>query len=975
MSTATETAVPPRSNPPRERQETGGRAARWWAGWRVSLRMARRDIGQHRWRSAVIALMVGLPVLVMVGGLTFLATNEVSLKESVPGRLGSAQALLVSRSDQQVTNWGTSSEAVIPCSDSASIVVASPGWDPTDASARCGGSEVAAPPAEPVPGLGDRPTLEQVRTALAGLTGGRLVPVSWVQREVLVGNRPAATTALQADMSDPATRGMATLVSGRWPSAPGEFVVTQVGLKLGLPASGQLTLAGLEERSSTEQGTIVGVADVAATTSGRVGLISAAPTAPATTNFLLDRDTPVPADEVRALNAHGISVLSREVIEDPGSMPAPPGMASGPGTGGFDSGQSLTATAFLSLALLVVSCLLAGPAFAVIAQRQRRTLALAAANGATAAQVRRTLLAQALLLGVLATLAGMLVGLVVGAAMVPIALRLGWIDQVGPYQVPVTEVGVVVGAAVFAAVVSALVPARGLTRLDVVTALRSDVVSPRPHRGLPALGIVLWVAGAAALWALVSSPSSALAESGLWTLGVLASGVTVVVGALLLTPRLLSVLSRVAARAPLPVRLALRDAGRQRGRAIPTIAAVMAGAILLAGFGIAGASTDAFNRALYRPTAPPGQALVPVDLPRVQADQVGPAVTAALPGSRVRPIYRFGFPGQAPAPGTPVPTVAIVAAGCTPAQAVQAPDWVGPATVPVDPCAAPWTSSQMSPSRMVVADPADAAALYGLDAHAEQTLAAGGAVVSAARLAPGGAMTVATGSTRWGDDPTPTWLPGGGTTQVPAVVAPLGFGVEAWPDLLVSPGFVQRFGGVPQASWVYVQGPDGPITAEQADTIAAAVGLSVFDTVQVERGYSSPIRTILVVAFLVVALLTLIATVTATALSMGEARRDLATFAAVGAPDRLRRRMAAAQAGVLALVGTVLGLAVGAVPGVYAALLTTSNLPSDITIASVSRVVVPWWPIVAALVLTPLLAAALAALFVRTRPDLTRRPA
>ena len=281
----------------------------------------------------------------------------------------------------------------------------------------------------------------------------------------------------------------------------------------------------------------------------------------------------------------------------------------------------------------------------------------------------------------------------------------------------------------------------------------------------------------------------------------------------------------------------------------------------------------------------------------------------------------------------------------------------------------------MSPSRMVVADPADAAALYGLDAHAEQTLAAGGAVVSAARLAPGGAMTVATGSTRWGDDPTPTWLPGGGTTQVPAVVAPLGFGVEAWPDLLVSPGFVQRFGGVPQASWVYVQGPDGPITAEQADTIAAAVGLSVFDTVQVERGYSSPIRTILVVAFLVVALLTLIATVTATALSMGEARRDLATFAAVGAPDRLRRRMAAAQAGVLALVGTVLGLAVGAVPGVYAALLTTSNLPSDITIASVSRVVVPWWPIVAALVLTPLLAAALAALFVRTRPDLTRRPA
>ena len=103
-------------------------------------------------------------------------------------------------------------------------------------------------------------------------------------------------------------------------------------------------------------GTIIGVADVAPTNSDRVGLISApsmAPTALATTNFLLDRDTPVPADEVRALNAHGISVLSREVIENPGSMPAPPGMASGPGTAGFDSGQSLATTAMLSLALLV----------------------------------------------------------------------------------------------------------------------------------------------------------------------------------------------------------------------------------------------------------------------------------------------------------------------------------------------------------------------------------------------------------------------------------------------------------------------------------------------------------------------------------------------------------------------------------------------------------------------------------------------
>src|SRR5674476_552810 len=69
-----------------------GRFARWWAGWRVAIRIARRDARRYKWRSALIVAMVGLPVLLLTGGITLLATADVSMAESVPRVMGSAQA-------------------------------------------------------------------------------------------------------------------------------------------------------------------------------------------------------------------------------------------------------------------------------------------------------------------------------------------------------------------------------------------------------------------------------------------------------------------------------------------------------------------------------------------------------------------------------------------------------------------------------------------------------------------------------------------------------------------------------------------------------------------------------------------------------------------------------------------------------------------------------------------------------------------
>ena len=76
---------------------------------------------------------------------------------------------------------------------------------------------------------------------------------------------------------------------------------------------------------------------------------------------------------------------------------------------------------------------------------------------------------------------------------------------------------------------------------------------------------------------------------------------------------------------------------------------------------------------------------------------------------------------------------------------------------------------------------------------------------------------------------------------------------------------------------------------------------------------------------------------------------------------------------MLAVVGTVLGLIVGAVPGAALSWVTTARFDSDGSLLTGGYVLVPWLLIGLALVAVPLLAGLLAALFVRVRPDLTQR--
>lgn len=974
---------------------TGSRFARWLAGWRVSLRMARRDIARHKGRSALVAVMVGLPVVIMVGGLTAIATQNVSPREAIPARMGSAQAVLAGHTPGfAVVADPERTDAVLPCGEMTGTFPLDGNWGSSPWRDMCGSGSQAPAPAKAVPGLSPTATLAEAREALTRLTGGRLVPVAWVGADIQRDKRLRNAQILQVDAADPAARGMVELTSGRWPSKPGEYVVTDFGIERGLPAAGTLRLtphvvtddAGGPAEPKAIDAAVVGTV-AAAPSPTPVSLVGMPPTTLGGTQFLLMREAPVTWSDVTALNAYGITLLSRDVLEHPEQVPP---RASTIGAG--SRAASLTVLALLCLALLVESCLLAGPAFAVIAQRQRRSLALAAANGAPRAQLRRTLLAQALVLGV----ASVAVGLVVGVAGA--ALALPWVVRhfeseftgvIGPLEVPGLESAIVVGFAVVASIVSALIPARGLTRLDVVGALRGDVVSPAPHRGVPVLGAALFVLGSVALVASVVFARTFFADASTPAALVAALGsLALVIGALCLVPVILAGLGRLTARLPVWLRLATRDASRQRGRAIPTVAAIMAGAILVTGVGIAGLSLDQRSRLDYQPTAPYGAATVYAGTDDLTHANLVQAVRSTIPGGVVHTVERLSPGRGTEVPAAPgaiagtahgAPVFVVTPSGCS-AEQVIARTWTPDGAE--QHCPALVASDVAGPgSEIIVMSADDLVALYGLGAEAGRVLRSGGMVVTDPALVSDGRVEVVTGRVDEVDDGRRSvWAGETGRRFLPAVVVPaLPFtfsggltSTGAPPQALLTPQAAATLGSA-TATNRYIITADEPITDDQQTALADALALPYVDMVTVERGYPSPVLLALLIVAVAVTLLILVAALTATALSMGEARRDLATLAAVGAPDGIRRRLAAAQAGLLALVGTALGLLVGAVPGAVVAWAGTESRDVEGRVVREGMLVVPWPAIAAALVIVPLLAAGLAALFVRVRPDLTRR--
>ena len=112
-----------------------------------------------------------------------------------------------------------------------------------------------------------------------------------------------------------------------------------------------------------------------------------------------------------------------------------------------------------------------------------------------------------------------------------------------------------------------------------------------------------------------------------------------------------------------------------------------------------------------------------------------------------------------------------------------------------------------------------------------------------------------------------------------------------------------------------------------------------------------------------------VGTVTAVGLALAEGRTEATAYAAVGASPGLRRRLAAAQAGVISVLGGLAGVAGGLLVGYVLANLSTEPVAAAGPAVGLRDELAKAWPYLAALALGPVLMA-LAASFVFTRTTL-----
>ncbi|WP_235523089.1 ABC transporter permease [Cellulomonas sp. Root485] len=244
---------------------------------------------------------------------------------------------------------------------------------------------------------------------------------------------------------------------------------------------------------------------------------------------------------------------------------------------------------FAAVALLVAALVIANTFQVLVAQRTR-TLALLRCVGAGKGQLRRSVLVEAAILGAVASVAGLVLGLVLGQGALFV---LGNLDLGVPLPstiavtLPVVLLPLLVGTVV--TVLASLVPAREATRVSPIAALRpadAPAVGARGGRVRFALSLLLTLGGVGVmLLATVLSSSGRADPTLLLGVGALAGGLSfvgVLVGAVFWVPKVVSFVGRALAGTGTSARLAAANTVRNPRRTAATSAALLIGATLVA---------------------------------------------------------------------------------------------------------------------------------------------------------------------------------------------------------------------------------------------------------------------------------------------------------------------------------------------------------------------------------------------------------
>jgi putative ABC transport system permease protein len=856
--------------------------------------MARREAWRAKGRSVLVLLMIALPVLAVTAADVVIQTSDVKAGEAVERTVGGADALVT-------VEPGVTEAVQAPDPNETS------GW-------------TTRPKATPR-------SLDDVREAL-----GREVDAV----EVVRGGRQVATDAgrtyvelYETDLTSPLTDGTFRLVDGRVPVEVGEVAVNreladrgpfEVGEDLELASGSSVTVVGIVEHA------VLRSTAIAMAPPGGLGL-----KAPEGRHaWLVDAGGPVTWSDVQALNAIGATVWSRAVLTDP-----PPASEISPEigyVGGTDDAWLAVVVLVVVMALLEV-VLLAGPAFAVIARRLQRSLALMVANGATPRQARRVVIASGVVLGIAGATLGVGLGLVVAWLVLPVVQRFQG-SYLGPYDVPWPHVLGIAGFGLLSALLAALVPAWIASRQDVVAVLAGRRGDRKPSLRSPLLGLVLLGVG------IALAAYGATRAGGEYVIAI--SAIVAVLGMILLVPVVVVALARVARRLPLALRFAVRDAARHRTRTVPAVAAVAATVAGVVALGIGNASDTEQGRATYTPMLAVGQASV-TPPSGVAIDDVEQVLAQYVPDASVTRVMG-------------------------PDESMRRYTYVDTRVEGVESVLSGYSGTLSSfPVSEGGAVPPHLADAVGDDRQAaERVLAEGGAVVFTDQEVDADEVRLVAHSDGQGGVV--------GRATVPALFIEV-TQLEARAQGVLSPEAAAAVGVEPVPVGLLVE---GDISEDQEEDVnEALLALDADASMYVERGYQAGDETLIIQLVLgsLGAVLMLGGTLTATFLSLSDARPDLATLSAVGAAPRTRRAVAASYALVIALVGALLGVVVGLIPGIAVTYpLTGAEWVQDLNPALPDHfLAIPWELIGSLVVVLPLLTALLVGVFTRSRLPMVSR--
>ncbi|HEX8006447.1 MAG TPA: FtsX-like permease family protein [Trebonia sp.] len=333
-----------------------------------------------------------------------------------------------------------------------------------------------------------------------------------------------------------------SLVSGQYPANPGQIAVTSgVATDFKLSVGSNWTVAGKTWK-------VTGIAQNPQSLLDEFALaIPGQVTSPDNVTALFN----APGASASSLSTKGMNVTTAQTVANNNTI----------------NPETISIAAAVLGMLLIALIGIGG--FTVLAQRRLRAIGMLAAQGATERHIRLVVRANGAAAGLVGAVAGLVLGFLAWLAYRPQAENSAH-HVMGAFQMPWTVIGISMVLAIIATYFAASRPAKAIAKTPIVAALAGRPPAPRKTRHLAVpvgLGFLI-----VAFLLLSAAGSSHGNGSGMRELVV--GFVALAVAIVLLAPALLSVVAAAGRRAPIAIRLALRDLARYRARSGPALAAI-----------------------------------------------------------------------------------------------------------------------------------------------------------------------------------------------------------------------------------------------------------------------------------------------------------------------------------------------------------------------------------------------------------------